>query len=118
RTVRRPARGARQGAGRLLADVRGPAHAGGTGGAGDPPRGALRGADPPRAPAAGQGAARAGPAERRRHLPELMLHFEERPAAGEPSGLVVLHHGRGTSEQDLLPLADVLDPERALPVVA
>jgi phospholipase/carboxylesterase len=30
----------------------------------------------------------------------------------------VLHHGRGTSEQDLLPLAEVLDPERALHVVA
>jgi phospholipase/carboxylesterase len=47
-----------------------------------------------------------------------VLHFEERPAAGEPNGLLVLHHGRGTSEQDLLPLADVLDPERALHVVA
>jgi phospholipase/carboxylesterase len=43
---------------------------------------------------------------------------EERPAAGEPEGLLVLHHGRGTSEQDLLPLADVLDPERRLRVVA
>jgi phospholipase/carboxylesterase len=47
-----------------------------------------------------------------------MLHFEERPAAGEPNGLLVLHHGRGTSEQDLLPLADAFDPERALHVVA
>jgi phospholipase/carboxylesterase len=47
-----------------------------------------------------------------------VLHFEERPAAGEPNGLLVLHHGRGTSERDLLPLADVLDPERALHVVA
>jgi phospholipase/carboxylesterase len=47
-----------------------------------------------------------------------MLHFEERPAAGEPNGLLVLHHGRGTSERDLLPLADVLDPEQALYVVA
>ena len=46
------------------------------------------------------------------------LFHRERPAAGEPAGLLVLHHGRGTSEQDLLPLADVLDPERRLHVVA
>ena len=38
----------------------------------------------------------------------------ERPAAGEAAGLVVLHHGRGTDENDLLPLADVVDPERRL----
>jgi phospholipase/carboxylesterase len=38
----------------------------------------------------------------------------ERPAAGEAAGLVVLHHGRGTDENDLLGLADVLDPERHL----
>lgn len=44
------------------------------------------------------------------------LHFEERPAAGEPAGLLVLHHGRGTSERDLLPLADALDPDRRLHV--
>lgn len=42
----------------------------------------------------------------------------ERPPAGEPEGLLILHHGRGTSEQDLLPLADVLDPGRRLHVVA
>ncbi len=41
----------------------------------------------------------------------------ERPAAGEPAGLLVLHHGRGADEQDLLGLADVLDPERRLHVV-
>lgn len=41
----------------------------------------------------------------------------ERPAAAEPEGLLVLHHGRGADEQDLLPLADVLDPERRLHVV-
>ena len=35
----------------------------------------------------------------------------ERPAAGEPEGLLVLHHGRGTDESDLLGLADALDPE-------
>ncbi len=42
----------------------------------------------------------------------------ERPAEGSPEGLLVLHHGRGTNEQDLLPLADALDPERRLHVVA
>ena len=46
------------------------------------------------------------------------LVFEERPAAAQPAGLLVLHHGRGTSEQDLLPLADVLDPGRRLHVAA
>lgn len=46
------------------------------------------------------------------------LAFAERPSAGDPSGLLVLHHGRGTSEQDLIGLADVLDPERRLHVVA
>jgi phospholipase/carboxylesterase len=30
---------------------------------------------------------------------------------------MVLHHGRGTDENDLLPLADALDPERRLHVV-
>jgi phospholipase/carboxylesterase len=35
-----------------------------------------------------------------------------RPAAGEPQGALVLMHGRGTSEQDLAGLLDVLDPER------
>jgi phospholipase/carboxylesterase len=45
------------------------------------------------------------------------LTTRERPAAGEPAGLLVLHHGRGADEQDLLGLADVLDPERRLHVV-
>jgi phospholipase/carboxylesterase len=44
------------------------------------------------------------------------LTFRERPAAGDPAGLLVLHHGRGADEQDLLGLADVLDPERRLHV--
>ena len=35
-----------------------------------------------------------------------------RPAAGEPAGAIVLSHGRGTGEHDLLPLFDMLDPER------
>jgi len=45
------------------------------------------------------------------------LIHRERPAAGEPAGLLVLHHGRGADEQDLLGLADVVDPERRLHVV-
>jgi phospholipase/carboxylesterase len=45
------------------------------------------------------------------------LTFRDRPAAGEPAGLLVLHHGRGTDEHDLLGLADVLDPERRLHAV-
>ena len=42
----------------------------------------------------------------------------ERPADGEPAGLLVLHHGRGTDEADLLGLADALDPERRLHVAS
>jgi phospholipase/carboxylesterase len=42
----------------------------------------------------------------------------ERSAAGEPDGLLILHHGRGTDENDLLGLADALDPERRLRVVS
>lgn len=45
------------------------------------------------------------------------LTYLERPAAAEPEALVVLHHGRGADEQDLLPLADVLDPDRRLQFV-
>jgi phospholipase/carboxylesterase len=45
------------------------------------------------------------------------LVFHERPAAAEASGLLVLHHGRGSDENDLLALADVLDPEQRLHVV-
>jgi phospholipase/carboxylesterase len=45
------------------------------------------------------------------------LVFGERPASGAPQGLLVLHHGRGSDENDLLTLADVLDPERRLHVV-
>lgn len=44
------------------------------------------------------------------------LVFRERPAGGDPEGLVILHHGRGTDELDLLPLADVFDPSRRLHV--
>lgn len=45
------------------------------------------------------------------------LSFRERPADGEPEGLLILHHGRGSDEHDLLTLADVLDPARRLHVV-
>lgn len=45
------------------------------------------------------------------------LTYLERPPAGDPEGLLVLHHGRGSDERDLLGLADVLDPQRRLHVV-
>jgi phospholipase/carboxylesterase len=46
------------------------------------------------------------------------LLFRERPAAsGAPEGLLVLHHGRGADEHDLLGLGDVLDPQQRLHVV-
>jgi phospholipase/carboxylesterase len=45
------------------------------------------------------------------------LTYLERPADGHPQGLLVLHHGRGADEHDLLPLADILDPDRRLHVV-
>jgi phospholipase/carboxylesterase len=43
--------------------------------------------------------------------------FRERPADGDPRGLLVLHHGRGTDEDDLFGLADLFDPKRRLQVV-
>jgi phospholipase/carboxylesterase len=46
-----------------------------------------------------------------------MLVYRERPADGKPEGLLVLHHGRGADENDLLPLADLFDPGRRLRVV-
>jgi phospholipase/carboxylesterase len=45
------------------------------------------------------------------------LSYLERSAESAPKGLLVLHHGRGTTESDLLGLADALDPERRLRVV-
>ena len=45
------------------------------------------------------------------------LVHRERPAAGAAAGLLVLHHGRGADEHDLLGFGDVLDPERRLHVV-
>ena len=38
----------------------------------------------------------------------------KRPAARDPDGALVLFHGRGTSEHDLFPLLDMIDPERRL----
>ena len=46
------------------------------------------------------------------------LAYREREASGTASGLLVLHHGRGTDELDLLGLADELDPARRLHVVS
>ncbi|CAB4937917.1 unannotated protein [freshwater metagenome] len=46
------------------------------------------------------------------------IPYRERPADGEPAGLLILHHGRGSDENDLIGLADVLDPDRRLHVVS
>ena len=46
------------------------------------------------------------------------LAHRVRESAGAPRGALVLLHGRGTDERDLLPLADALDPERRLVAVA
>jgi phospholipase/carboxylesterase len=45
------------------------------------------------------------------------LSYLERRPATEAEGLLVLHHGRGTDERDLLGLADALDPAQRLQVV-
>ncbi len=44
----------------------------------------------------------------------MSLEHLVRPAAGDPEGALVLFHGRGTSEHDLYPLLDALDPQRRL----
>jgi phospholipase/carboxylesterase len=46
------------------------------------------------------------------------LEYVQRPAAGAPQGLLVLHHGRGSHEHNMLALGDVLDPSRRFHVVA
>jgi phospholipase/carboxylesterase len=46
------------------------------------------------------------------------LVYRERPADGDPAGLLVLHHGRGADENDLLGFGDALDPNRRLHVVS
>jgi phospholipase/carboxylesterase len=43
-----------------------------------------------------------------------VIRAAERPAAGEPEGALVLFHGRGADEHDLLGLLDALDPDRRL----
>jgi phospholipase/carboxylesterase len=45
------------------------------------------------------------------------LVYRERPAHEHADGLLILHHGRGADEHDLLGLADVLDRSRRLHVV-
>jgi phospholipase/carboxylesterase len=45
------------------------------------------------------------------------LTYLERSSGAAPEGLLVLHHGRGTEEGDLIGLAEMLDPERRLRVV-
>jgi phospholipase/carboxylesterase len=45
------------------------------------------------------------------------LAYLERPAAGAADGLLVLHHGRGADDRDLIGLGDALDPQRRLHVV-
>jgi phospholipase/carboxylesterase len=42
----------------------------------------------------------------------------ERPATRDPQGLLVLHHGRGSDEQDLIGVGEALDPEGRFHVVA
>ena len=47
-----------------------------------------------------------------------LLEHQVRPADAEPEGALVLMHGRGADEFDLLPLLDGLDPERRLVGIA
>jgi phospholipase/carboxylesterase len=47
-----------------------------------------------------------------------LLEHQLRPPRGEPEGALVMLHGRGVSELDLLPLLDELDPHRRLVGVA
>ncbi len=42
------------------------------------------------------------------------LEHRVRPAAGPPQGALVLLHGRGADEYDLVPLFDAVDPDRRL----
>ncbi len=46
------------------------------------------------------------------------LVYQERPASGDPAGLLLLHHGRGSDDFDLIGLADHLDPEQRLHVLS
>lgn len=47
-----------------------------------------------------------------------LVDHQLRPARGEPEGALVLMHGRGADEFDLLPLLDGLDPGRRLVGIA
>ncbi len=47
---------------------------------------------------------------------DLLVH-RVRPADGPPQGALVLLHGRATDENDLMPVADALDPQRRLVAV-
>ena len=85
------------------------------------PRAPRRGAAPAQAARAPARAARAHADARRqparadasgRPMSALDLPRAARPPA-RPPGLLVLHHGRGADEHDLLGLADVLDPRAA-----
>jgi phospholipase/carboxylesterase len=49
-------------------------------------------------------------------IDDLVHHV--RPATGDPEGALVLLHGRGTTEDDMAPLLDELDPDRRLAGVA
>ena len=42
------------------------------------------------------------------------LEYRLRPANGDPTGALVLMHGRGADENDLFPLLDLLDPDRRM----
>lgn len=44
----------------------------------------------------------------------MTIEHRTRPPDGEAEGTLVLFHGRGADELDLVPLLDVLDPERRL----
>jgi phospholipase/carboxylesterase len=46
------------------------------------------------------------------------MELVEREAAGAAAGLLVLHHGRGSDERDMLGLGNALDPDRRLHLVA
>jgi len=45
------------------------------------------------------------------------LTYAERPAVGDADGMLILHHGRGADENELLGLADALDRVHRLHVV-
>jgi phospholipase/carboxylesterase len=44
----------------------------------------------------------------------MTLGARTRPASADPEGVLVLLHGRGADELDLVPLLDLLDPDRKL----